>query len=263
MNLGKINTIPYCIEARTIFNAMTIRPDGERRGLINNLVKGLKTDVLWLGKDCYYIMAAHTNDNGEAQINWKNPGTFDLILINNPAFEVGRGFTGNGINQCINTNYNPNINAINYALNDASIGIYIRNNVSEDRFDMGVDQGGGRSSIASKWSTNFTYSGINNITTINFANTDSRGFYIISRNEAAGFDGYKNKIQNLLIKISTSIPDEEFYILCLNLSGLANNFSTKQVASVFVGGGMTQTNVNNETDRLETFLDAIGAGVIP
>ena len=29
-----------------------------------------------------------------------------------------------------------------------------------------------------------------------------------------------------------------------------------------MGSGMTQTNVTNFTDRIETFMDAIGAGVI-
>ena len=41
------------------------------------------------------------------------------------------------------------------------------------------------------------------------------------------------------------------------------SFQTEaSTTAAFAGSGMTQTNVNNFTDRIETFMDAIGAGVI-
>ncbi|GAH87025.1 unnamed protein product, partial [marine sediment metagenome] len=99
---------------------MFVKPDSIRLKLIDNLVEGLISDGIWPKLDCLWNMACHTNNTGEAQINWINPGTFDFTLINNPAFEIDRGFTGNGVNQYINNQYNPSIDSINYSLNDAA-----------------------------------------------------------------------------------------------------------------------------------------------
>jgi len=53
------------------------------------------------------------------------------------------------------------------------------------------------------------------------------------------------------------------YMLGYNNDGVLGLPSTQQVSVGFAGGGMTQTNVNNFTDTLEVYMDAIGAGIIP
>ena len=57
--------------------------------------------------------------------------------------------------------------------------------------------------------------------------------------------------------------DKEIFIFAQNEDGTGiNRISTKQITAASAGSGMTQTNVNNFTDRIETFMDSIGAGVI-
>ena len=75
---------------------------------------------------------------------------------------------------------------------------------------------------------------------------------------------YKNKtsIANDA-QVSSIIPNGDFSILARNyVTNPVSSFTRNQVSAAFAGSGMTQTNVNNFTDRLETFMDAIGAGVI-
>ena len=63
-------------------------------------------------------------------------------------------------------------------------------------------------------------------------------------------------------RASTGIPNLEFYILGMNEGGVPGQFTIRQYAEAHIGGGMTQTNVDDFTDRIETYMDAIGAGII-
>lgn len=81
-------------EAQTLFAAMSVEPDAARKTLINDLIAGLKADGIWAELDLLYVKAAHDAQAG--RLNWKNPGTFDLIEVNSPAFHTDRGYTGDG-----------------------------------------------------------------------------------------------------------------------------------------------------------------------
>lgn len=254
----------YCSEAVAVFDAMTTKPSDARKTLINDLIEGLKTDGIWAGLDCFWMMACHINDNGEAQINWKNPGTFDCTNVHATAYEVDRGYTGDGANDYLNTNYNPSTDGINYSLDDASFGAYIRTNVLENKADMGIAIVADNIILYSYHTTGpQTYIRINDNTYINVAQANSLGFYIVTRIANNNSLAYKNKTNIAdVVSNSTAIPNSEMFLFAYNNGTVASALSTKQIAAAFVGGGMTQTNVNNFTDRLETFMDAIGAGVI-
>jgi len=246
-------------ESSAIFAAMGTTPPYARKVLIDNLVKGLKDDGVWTLLDFFYILAAHAENS--SLLNWINPGTFDATNVSSTAFEVDRGYTGDGAADYLNSNYNPNTDGINLSLNSASFGCYIRTNVAEDKYDIGVLDGGD-SYIISRWSNDIVYTRINDNNSLNIANIDSRGFWISNRTGANIRNLYKNSISVISeVRGSTGVPNDDMYILAGNVGG-AVLFSTKQIAAAFAGGGMTQTNVDNMTDRLETFMDAIGAGVI-
>lgn len=251
-------------QGNAVIAAMPTTPDADRQKLIQALVKGLIDDGIWTKLDTLYLTAAHAQDS--SLLNWINPGTYDCTVVNLLAanFTIDRGWTGNGVNGYLNTNYNPNTDGINYALNDASLGIYIRTNVSEDKRDIGASDGiPNVTEIVTGWTDGNAYYWINNNILSLIANADSRGFYITSRLNANDQDLYRNKIKiSDDNDASVGIPSVDLYIIALNNNGVANDFTTKQYSAAFTSSGMTQTNVNNFTDRIETFMDAIGAGVI-
>lgn len=99
------------------FNAMTIE-------LKSNFV-GLNT--FWSLMDRLFLFA----NNGSSSfglINWINPtlGTM-ASAVNSPTWSSNVGFTGNGTNSHINTNYNPATMGVKYTLNDAGRYVYITN----------------------------------------------------------------------------------------------------------------------------------------
>lgn len=252
-------------EGDAVIAAMPTIPNAERQILIQTLVAGLIDDGIWSKLDFLYLLAAHAQDS--SLLNWINPGTHDATVINLLAanYIIDRGWTGNGVNGYLNTNYTPSTDAINYALNSASIGVYVRTDVNEDKFDIGVQPIAGNNyiSITSRYS-NIAYIKNNNGITTNIANTDSRGFFINTRLDATDQDLYKNKVKIIDGNdVSVAIPNDVIIILALNINGVPSLECTKQISTAFTGAGMTQTDVNNFTDRLELFLDAIGAGIIP
>jgi hypothetical protein len=100
-------------------------PSSNTQTLQNTLLTSLKTDGVWDKLDIFYVFAVDNNASEFTTINWKNPNALvntptQSTLINAPAFTNKAGFTGNGADNYINTNYNPATQSINYTLNNAS-----------------------------------------------------------------------------------------------------------------------------------------------
>jgi len=257
--------VKICSEYKTVQDAFPTAPNKVDKRKYNNLIAGIYGLGIGQMLDCLYITAVHAADS--SLLNWINPGTHDLTVVNLAAeqFTIDRGWTGNGVNGYLNTNYNPNTDGINYALNDASIGVYSRTNVAEEATDIGACDLNltNASKIVIRWDNNKLYYNINFITSGQIENLDSKGFYVASRLIAASQQLYKNKTQiSESFYVPLGITSHNFYILAYNNNGVVETFTTRQISAAFAGGGMTQTNVNDFTDRIETFMDAIGAGVI-
>ena len=95
------------------------------------------------------------------------------------------------------------------------------------------------------------------------ANADSRGMFIVNRTLSTHQDLYRNKVRIINgVHNSIGIPNGDIYILCQNSGGPAS-YNTKQASVAGLGGGLTQTNIDNLTDRIETYMDSNGRGVIP
>lgn len=258
----------FSAEAKIIFAAMPTAPNYQRKLLIDNLVKGLIDDGIWAKLDCLYLTAAH--EANSSLLNWINPGTHDLTVVNLLAaqFTVDRGWTGNGVNGYLRTNYIPSIDGINLTLNSTSIGAYCRLNIIENTTAIGARDDTPISNYLSLLPSivgGDLYISNNDGTWGIVANADSRGFYINSRIAANVRNCYRNKANIISdVQASVRIMDKELFVLARNDNGTGvTYFSTNQIAAAFIGGGMTQTNANNFTDRLELFLDSIGAGIIP
>lgn len=267
LNVGVVGRPKFArcgAEAKAVIAALNApTPDAIRQQLICDLVDGLITDNIWTNKlDCFWIKAMNSAANSLP--NWINPGTHNLTVVNLIAglFTVDRGWTGNGVNGFLRTHYNPTVNAINYAQDDASIGVYSRTNIAEGSRGIGV-RDANWTYLQIRTPTNNFGGRINSGGTDEVANLDSRGFFMGIRMDNANQIFVKNRVMTSFARVSTGIPNLEFYILGMNEGGVPGRFTTRQYAAAFVGGGMTQTNVNNFTDRIETFMDAIGAGIIP
>ena len=86
--------------------------------LQNRLMMGLKSSGAWAKLDLFMCFATD-GDYTIALLNWKTGNSFGSS-INSPTFTANQGFTGNGVDAYINTNFDPTISGINYTRDNAS-----------------------------------------------------------------------------------------------------------------------------------------------
>ena len=87
--------------------------------LQNRLMMGLKSSGAWAKLDLLYVFATNAIYATAALIEWKS-GVPMVSLVNNPTFTANQGFTGNGLDAYIDTNFDPTTSGVNYTQNNAS-----------------------------------------------------------------------------------------------------------------------------------------------
>lgn len=214
------------------------------------------------GFDFMYLLA-HENA-GDALINIVNPGTYDATNVNAMAFEASRGYTGNGSSSYLNSNYNPATQGVNYLQNSASFGVYIRSDLDNSNYaDGGAVGGPNRDTRLNARFSNFVVGNININPNVLFGtNTSSLSLHVINRSGSNQSNIYKAGV-SIVSETNTSVgvPNNNFFLGAFNNSGVAAFFSARQYAFAFAGGSMNTTQQVGFFMAVETFMDAIGAGV--
>ena len=260
----EITAAPYGDDFQAVYDAFTTKPSSTYGGYWNTMVESIGT--YWDSLDVFYFYAVHTNGDGEALINWTNPGTYDATAYNAPTFTAYEGFTGDGSSAYIDCNWNPSANGVNFVQNSASAGCYVRTNKQEDRAVIGVVEGLNGVYIYPRDNSyvgDKILSKLNDDTYSEVSNTDSRGMFITSRLQASDKYVYKNASGTQHIETSTSIPNLNLFALAINSAGSPCEVSTNQISCAFAGAGLSQTAVNVITDAIETCMDSMSKGIIP
>jgi len=195
-------------------------------------------------------------------VEWTNATAY-----NAPTFTAFEGFTG-ADTKYIDCNWNPSVNGVNYTQNSASQIIYVRTDIAHlnTRYGVSGSADGKNIFIMPRRSESPTKAAIetNDNTQIYTADAVSGdGMLINTRTAAAVNKLYRNKVTIInATTTSTGIPTFSPYCLAGNDDGEATNFRPDQVSLYAFGAGLTQTDVNNITDRFETRMDALGKGII-
>jgi len=252
----------FCATYQTVYDFLTTKPSDAIAAAQNVMVCGLIDDGVWAKLDIFYLFAQTTNGASEALVNFVVPGTNDATLFNIPTFVALEGFTSNGTNQRINSPYNPTSHAINYAQDSATVGCYIRTNTAETKSDFGVIGGANRNvNLITRNAGDQMLIRLNDNQPLGIASTDSRGMWIATRTGANVRTVYRNKaVFYTDASASVGVPDSTFQFLALSTQ---DGYTTRQQSVGFIGGGFTQADVDNMTDRVEAYMDSNGKGVIP
>lgn len=252
--------VGFSSEYQTVYDSFTTKPSAAVAAAQNTRVKTLVDDGVWTKKDIDYVFAAHINDNGEALTNWFNPGTFNAVLVNAPAFVAFEGFTGDGSTSYIMA-YIPSSDGTLYLQDDAHAGDYIRTHVVENDVDFRANDGSNFLTMASVF-TGSNFYGINQGGADGVANADARGDYLINRVDSTDNDLYKNGvILNDNSTVSTGAPTVRLYICAANNSGSPANFSTKQHSLFSLGGSFSGAEIISSNNANETYMDSNGKGI--
>lgn len=253
--------VGFTTEYQAIYDTFIIKPSAAIASAQNTLVKSLVDSGVWVKLDTFYVLAGHTNANGESLINWFNPGTFNATAVNAPAFVALEGFTGDGTTSYIDINWDILNDSINYSLNSASYGAYARLNKTEDKCLIGATSGSNFNDLFPKLSSGNAVNRINSGSeSIGNATSDPRGMWIGSRTASNSLKLYHNKtIVGTGSIISTNLINRNLHILARG----GAVFSTNQASMGFTASSLDQTDINNLTDAFEVYMDSNGKGVIP
>jgi hypothetical protein len=249
---GAVN---YNAASLAFFAAFTTPPSAARKTLINNCVVALINAGIWSQLDILYMLAAA--DSQAATINWKNPGTFNLVAVNSPTFSADRGFTSDGSTSRLRTQFTPSTNGVNFTQNSASAWVYCRTDVAENVNDIG-NTSNPATKIATRLVGNNAAASVNDITPTNVANASSIGFFGSSRINSTTKRLWKNGVQIGTDQAvsSTAYTNTEQWMLGCN--GGTPQFSTKQQSCGAWGANLTGLESAFYTAIL-TYLQGVGA----
>jgi hypothetical protein len=196
------------------------------------------------------------SDNIAARTSFVNPTSTIITAVNAPNFTPNVGYLSNGTTSYLNTNFNPFNQGIKYTLNKASIGIYSRTDRNVTELEIGNVGVAGTQTILDIRDGNTFFSGVNELTNIFSANTNSRGLFSGNRLSSTSVNNYKNGIlQASGANAVFTVPDLNIYLLCINVNGVATLLSRRQISVSWAGGSnFNQLNFYNAIQTLGTSI---------
>lgn len=251
----------YFYRYQDVLDAMTTDPTGDTLTWQEDLIYGLDTCGAADTLDFFYVFATTNNGDGEALINWLNPGTFDADNPTATAWTKRQGYTGNATDDYISTNYNPYSDGINWEQHDASIGVFTLATNSGSEWEIGGEGSNGYGSqILQYYGGGVMYGCLNRSSGAQTSHTNSIGLYHAVRREGNIVYNYKNG--SLLGSDSYTtygVTNGELYVLAYNDNGSATGFSDNTIAIAFGGGSMSDTQIASVYALINTYLTNIGA----
>ena len=239
--------------------------DATQKTAVNQLVLDLKSANIWTKmKAIYPIVGGSATTH---KWNLKDPRDLDAAF--RLTFSTGWTHASTGMtpsNAYANTFLAP---STILTLNNTHNSVYIRTNIDELGYDIGVSKTTGTAGYfmnAVRYLNNL-YSDQYNTTTgrITAANTDSRGLFTSTRTSSNVFKVFKNNSQLGTTQTGASGAisgiTNTIYIGSLNQDSSQVYPSTKQYAFISIGDGLTDTEAANFYTAVNTYQTTLGRNV--
>jgi hypothetical protein len=263
---GFSNSITWSPEVTLYFSRFVVNPPLDVMTKLAAFIDGLVAAGVYAKIDEMWMLA--NNNSTNARLGIKNKK--DITVIGAPVFTINRGYTGNFLNtDCLNTNFIPSIDGVNFTLNNGSLGVYSRTSQASSRVDIGGQAAASNCSGLMSGNTTVANSRVaisqngyagNTIT----AGADTLGMQIISRTDNLNLRLYKGGLFfNVTFLVNSGLTDKNIYILANNNNGVIASSCQKELSFAFIGGTLTDANMSTIASSIEVYLDYIGAGVMP
>jgi len=213
---------------------------GTEATAINTLVVNLKSANIWTKMKAVYPFVGNTASS--QKYNLKDARDLDaayrLTFFGGGTFS-SNGYQPNGTNAFVNTFFIPSVNGM--SLNSAHISYYSRTNTNTYMVEMGnYDNVNNGSTLLLLRNVNTATIRMNNLTNVDYANTDSLGLHISNRTASNVITGWKNGIKKITSAVtSTVLPANPIYIGAFRDGTGTAYYSTKQCAFASIGDGLT------------------------
>lgn len=249
----------YVIEAQRLFGAMTVKPPGQQARQVSNLISRLQRIQVWNKIDVAYLQAGHDAQAG--LLNLKNPTSFLATAVNSPTFAKNLGYTGNGTNSYLNTNWSPGTNGVTFTQNSAHISAWSGlQRAGTTGSIMGTEDTGplAETNMYLRYTDNSAYARIEEtVASGGFANTTTTGFFSAGRSSSTARDFFRNGISlgSYGSVASVASTTQNLFLLATNSGGTPIAFSTDTISFMSAGGYLTANEQAAFFRALKIYMD--------
>lgn len=228
----------------------------------DNLICGLNTDTTWARADAVYVFGAP--DVTTAKLNLVS-SSFGIVShgtnVDTTQFTASAGWTGNGTDVYLDTQFNPNTAGGNYTAATAGVVVYnlLNRTSGGNQYMFGVQitnqllllmyqfgAAGTQAINLGSGSFSQTFAGTNGFTALRQGSGNSQ---LYNWSTVLGNSGSLGTTGN-----TPALPNGNIFYLALNSSG-ATLFDTSQFMFGAIGG-FTDTDIHNLATRMNTFAAA-------
>jgi hypothetical protein len=244
--------IPVDPDAQAFITAAAIT-DPTQQTAINTLVVDLKGYSIWTKMKALYPFCGGTNS--QHAWNLKDTTTYKITWYGGVTSSAN-GILGNGTNGYGDTFLANNV----LGQNDAHISLYSRTDTNAAAYDMGSWNGSIFGSfIRARTGGNFQHTINSSVFSVN-ANSDGRGFYLVSRKNNTSITGYKNNTPYLNSSV-TSNSNIATSFKILRVGEYNGEYSPRNLAFASIGDGLTDTEAANFYTAVQAFQTTLGRSI--
>lgn len=254
----------YCDEYQAVYDAMTNKPTSTIAGYQNTMVEDLVDGGYWTGRmELFYVFAQYSNSDGEALINWYDPGTYNLTDPTSVSWTSLKGFDGNGSSNYLSTGWNPNDNAKNVSQNSFTVGGYLKDDAYGIYALLGCRNGSNYLRFYPYLNATSSSITINSGLAQNATTSTRLGLMISTRRASEEQETYLNgeSLEDNGSGASTGLPDYPLDLFCYNYNGTRSAYYDGVVSIIFIMDAVSDADVIAINTIIEAYMDAIGEGV--
>ena len=231
---------------------------------INTLTLSLKANNLWTKMYAVYPFVGGTS--GTHKYNLKDPQDTNAayrLVFNGGFTHSSTGLLGNGVNSYANTNLAMNV----LPQSNASLTVYCRTNTTGNRVEMGIYYTtiGFYSLLCARLTNNFQTRLNSGATDALIANTDSRGFFQVYRDDATNLKNKKGTATPTSFarsSVSSGGFTFPYFIGDLNFnSSPLGYYTNREYSFASLGEGYTDAEAANLYTIIQTFQTSLSRQV--
>ena len=258
--------VTYDTDAQAYFTANTTITSAADKNAINTFYLGLKTDGVYTKIKAMYLPI--WGSAASSKWNLVNPldtdAAFRLTFATGMTF-TSSGMTSNGTTGYANTNFLP---STNLSSNSVHLNFYSRSNIDAFTVDVGAKNGsfGGNPTlgiISRSSGSMYSYANVNeNTNRLINTNASSLGLHTMSRNGTTTVTHFRNATSlGSGVRTELIVVNFNLFICAQNTTGTPSLYSTRQCAFTSVGDGLSNAEVTNFYNRVNTLMTYFGINV--
>jgi hypothetical protein len=252
--LESSRSVAYDADAQAFFDRVTAASGSlttTEKNAVNQLVLDLKSYGIWTKLDAAYPMVG--SSAAACAQNLKS-SSYTLTFNGGWVYD-NSGIIPNGNNTYANTGYNTFINGLQ---NDHHLSYYSKTNRNDVEVEIGAQGTAFNYDLLEIRTLGLTYFIINSSAAPNFADSDSRAFYLGNRTSSTSMNGWRNSTK-LVSNANPSVtpPNLNLFLGAFNLGGTPTYFTRKVCAYASIGKGFTDTEAVNYYTAVTTFQTSL------